>query len=116
MRPGDVLNRLAHLGAAVAPLAAEDVAGEALAVQAHQRLAEGGAVGGAVQRAITQGERHMFTPIDEPGETDHPRFRGEAVGEAQRHHDGGPDLGGRWSSGHGIAPEVSWCANRSERA
>ena len=36
-RPGDPRHRLPELGAAVAPLAAEHVAGQALAVQPHQR-------------------------------------------------------------------------------
>src|SRR5439155_4768718 len=101
----DPLDRLAQLRAAVAPLAAEHVAGHALAVRADQRR-------GAAGR-VAQAQRDVFTAVDQSVEGDHPRGRGEAVGEAQRYRHLRPDGCGRQS--HGAAPSSGTAGSRIRR-
>nr|WP_244524310.1 hypothetical protein [Geodermatophilus dictyosporus] len=96
---GDELGRLAQLRPAVAPLAAEHVAGQALAVRAHQRrLAAGRAT---VDRAapVAQPEGQVLPAVGQAGEGEHLGGRAVPVGEAQR--DGHPGADGRRRRGGG---------------
>jgi hypothetical protein len=52
----DPLDRLTYLRSAVTPLAAEDVAGEALAVGAHERRSAVAVVGGEQAGSVPQPE------------------------------------------------------------
>ena len=100
---GDALDGLAQLRSAVAPLAAEDVAGEALAVRTDQRHAP--------RSGVAEREGEVLAAVDEPVEAVHARLRRVAVGEPQRQLDLRPDARGRRSHRR---PQPS--SNRDESA
>src|SRR5581483_6884716 len=81
---GDALHGLAQLGAAVAPLTAEHVAGEALAVRPDQR--DGPLPGGRHgSGTIAQSEREVLLAVDQAVAREHSGGGRVAVGEAERH-------------------------------
>jgi hypothetical protein len=83
----DPLHRLAQLRAAVAALAAEHVAGEALAVQPHQR--------GTSSGVLAEREGKVLAPVGQPVEGADPGGGGVPVREPQRHGHRRPDRGDR---------------------
>ena len=87
---GDALDGFAQLRPAVAALAAEHVAGEALAVRPDQRrpAASAGRDGGGT---IAQPEGEVLLAVDQPVEGEHARGRGVPVGEPQGHGHLGAD-------------------------
>ena len=100
---GDPLGRLAQLRAAVAPLGAEHVAGEALAVRPHQR--RGAAGGGALERPppVAEAEQQVLLAVGQSGEGEDVGRGRVAVGEPQRHGHLRPDGGlGRHRARRGV--------------
>src|SRR4051795_12505639 len=104
----DPLEGLPELRTAVAPLAAEHVAGQALAVRPHQgrRSAGGGAAYGPLP--VAERERHVLLAVDETLEAEHPRGGGEAVlrphgqGHLATHGGAGEDLAGGGNAPGGL--------------
>src|SRR4051794_17162085 len=86
---GNALDGLAQLRTAVTPLAAEYVAGQALAVRADQRHVA--IVGGERRQAGAEREREVLPTVDEPVEAEGPRVRHVSVRESQRQLDLGAD-------------------------
>ena len=103
---GDPLDRLAQLRAAVASLAAEHVAGQALAVQPDQGL-DGAGGRAAEPRPVAEAEREVLAAVDQPVEGEHARGRGEPVGEPQRHRHLRPDRRRGAAAGASSAPPRS---------
>jgi hypothetical protein len=89
---GDALDGLAQLRPTVAPLAAEYVTGEALAVGADQRYPA--VVRCMRSRAIAQRERKVLAAVDEPVEAEYPSVGGVSVGEPKRQLHLGANCGG----------------------
>ena len=83
---GNPLDRLAELRAAVATLAAEDVAGEAFAVRPDQRHRRRCSTRLERLRVPAEAQRQMFEAVDESVEGQHPGGRGVPVGEPERDH------------------------------
>jgi hypothetical protein len=99
---GQAFHGLAQLGAAVTALAAEDVSGQAFAVQPHQwRPIQSG-------RRVAEPQREVLTTVDEPVEGEHRRVGREAVDQTERHGHARPDgrLGRQASHHASMAIEV----------
>src|SRR5262249_7935526 len=109
---GDALDGLAQLRPAVAPLASEYVAREALAVGADQRHTA--VVRGMRGRAIAERECEVLPAVGRPVEAE-PRGVGRVpVGELQGQLDLGADRGGEgW---HGFRLVAHRSPNLDERA
>lgn len=89
---GDAFDRFPQLRTAVAALAAEDIPGQALAVQPHQRGDR--RLGGAFLRAVAERERDVLPSVREAFETEYPGPCDVAVVKAQRQLDLAADGGG----------------------
>ncbi len=101
---GDALDGLAELQPAVAPLAPEYIAGEALAVEADQR--HPAVIRGMRSRAIAEREREVLPTVDEPVEAEHTRVGRIPVGEPQGQLDAGADRR-RWEVASTSVPSLS---------
>ena len=84
-----------HLGSAVATLAVEDIAGEALAMWPDKRCRTAVPVRRKVARTITESERQVFPSVDQSIEGEETGGRGVSVGEPQRHSQVGAHRSGR---------------------
>ena len=111
---GDPLDGLAQLRAAVAALAAEHVAGQALAVRPDERRrpASAGRDGGG---PVAEPEGEVLPAVDQPVEGEHPGGRRVAVGEPQRH--ASPGCGSsRWAVAAASVSSRQSVRNRGESA
>jgi hypothetical protein len=96
-------DRLVQLWAAVAPFRAEDVTGEALAVEADQGR-PGRVVAQREPRGRPEPEGQVLAPVDETGEGERSCGGGVAAGQPQRDGDLGADRGAGQGGRHVRSP------------
>jgi hypothetical protein len=99
---GDPFRGLAQLRAAVAPLAAEDVPGQALTVRPDQRRAAAGRGLGQRPFPVAEPERDVLLAVHQAVEGEYTRGGAEAVAEPHRDSDPAPDRGRREHRGHRV--------------
>src|SRR5215213_5905526 len=109
------LDAFAELGAAVASLAAEDVAGEALAVRPDQRRGHRRSAVVRRLRVATEAQRKVFEAVNESVEGQHARRRAVSVDEPERYHHLLTDARARQLWGHQTSSSGS-ARNRCDSA